>query len=658
MIAVALRSMGQRKLRTALTAIAILLGVAMIAGTYVQTDQIRAAFDDILQTANAGVDANIAPRTEFTSTFVSTQTIDARMVRRAARVPGVDRAAGEVFQMGSLVVDGRTVAPNYAPAMVIGMVGEPFNPLKLVTGRLPSASGEIVVNRKLADDEHLTVGRRVGVTSRTGIHPARLVGIVDFGNVASMGGATMIVAPHGRRAGVEPARGQGDEHRRLGGAGRHARADGAQPAGGAAAQPRGQDRRSRRPPTRRSRSTTASARSSSRCCWPSRAPRCSSARSSSSTPSRSPSRSAAASSRCSARSAPPAARSSPASAPRPRLLGVVASVAGLLGGLGFSKLLGGLFDAAGMGIPRGAMELAPRTIVIALIVGVGVTLAAALLPAVRATRVPPVAAMREDVAAEPAGTSRRRLAAVAVLGGLGAALLVQGLFGSGAASSRLAAMGAGSLLVFVVVAMTARHAVRPLAALVGWPLERLGHTTGELARENSTRNPARTAITAAALMVGIALVVFVAVLADGMKTSFTGAIDQRASADLIVTSDNGMPLPRAARDRIQYLPDVSTATAQYLDQVKVNGKPRARADRPGQRRRRRSRCATSTASGGSAAATSSSSGSGPARPSSRSSSPSSTASRSAGASGSPGRPATRRRSPRSPSTATPSSCRA
>ena len=120
MIAIALRSMGQRKLRTALTAIAVLLGVAMIAGTYVQTDQIRAAFDDILQTANAGVDANIAPRTAFTSTFVSTQTIDARMVRRAARVPGVDRAAGEVFQMGSLVVDGKTVAPNYAPAMVIG----------------------------------------------------------------------------------------------------------------------------------------------------------------------------------------------------------------------------------------------------------------------------------------------------------------------------------------------------------------------------------------------------------------------------------------------------------------------------------------------------------------------------------------------------------
>ena len=101
MIAVALRSMAQRKLRTALTAIAVLLGVAMIAGTYVQTDQIRAAFDDILQTANQGVDANIAPRTAFTSDFVSTQTIDERMVRRAARVPGVDHADGQVFQMGA-----------------------------------------------------------------------------------------------------------------------------------------------------------------------------------------------------------------------------------------------------------------------------------------------------------------------------------------------------------------------------------------------------------------------------------------------------------------------------------------------------------------------------------------------------------------------------
>ncbi len=571
MIAVALRSMGQRKLRTALTAIAILLGVAMIAGTYVQTDQIRAAFDDILHTANQGVDANIAPRTEFTSDFVSTQTIDARVVRRVARVRGVDRAAGQVFQPGSLVVAGKTVEPNFAPAMVIGMVGEPFNPLQLVSGRMPSASGEIVVNRKLADDEHLTVGQRVGVTSRTGIHPARLVGIVDFGNVASMGGATMIVAPmpdvqawnrlEGKVTGIVASAAPGVTPEQLVRnlrtalprslevkTGEQATADTSKQSDdsiGAFLKPvllafSGAallvgafiifNTFSITVAQRRREFALLRALGATR------------------------------------------AQVLAGVGVEAVLLGVVASVAGLLAGLAFSQLLGTLFDAAGMGIPRGAMELAPRTIAIGLAVGIGVTAAAAVFPAVRATRVPPVAAMREETAAEPTRTSRRRLAAVALFGLLGLVLLVQGLFGHGPASSRLAAMGAGSLLVFVVVAMSARHVVRPLAALVGWPLERLGHATGELARENSTRNPARTAITAAALMVGIALVVFVAVLAAGLKTSFTGAIDQRASADLIVTSDNGMPLPRAARDRIQYLPEVSTAAPQYLDQVMVNGK--------------------------------------------------------------------------------------
>jgi putative ABC transport system permease protein len=167
--------------------------------------------------------------------------------------------------------------------------------------------------------------------------------------------------------------------------------------------------------------------------------------------------------------------------------------------------------------------------------------------------------------------SRRRSALVALVGLGGAALLAHGLFGGGPASSRLATMGVGSMLLFVAVAMLARHVVRPLAALVGWPLERAGHATGELARDNAARNPARTAITAATLMVGIGLVAFVAVLAAGLKTSFTGAVGDRASADLIVSSDSSTPLARAAGTRIGRLPDVSTVAPQFLDQVKVNG---------------------------------------------------------------------------------------
>ena len=256
------------------------------------------------------------------------------------------------------------------------------------------------------------------------------------------------------------------------------------------------------------------------------------------------------------------------------MLGVVASVAGLLGGLGFSKALGGLFDAAGMGIPRGAMELAPRTIVIALAVGIGVTAAAAMLPAVRATRVPPVAACarrsppsRHRPSRKPAGRGRARRRSSASRSSCRACSA------AGAASSRLAAMG-----LRLAARVRRGRDDRALRRAIRWPRSSAGrssasaHATGELARENSTRNPARTAITAAALMVGIALVVFVAVLADGMKTSFTGAIDaarERRPRRDERQRDAAAGVPRGTAS--SSLPEVSTAAAQYLDQVKVNG---------------------------------------------------------------------------------------
>jgi putative ABC transport system permease protein len=572
MISAALRSLAQRKLRTALTAIAIVLGVAMIAGTYVQTDQIRAAFDQILQTANQGVDANIAPRTAFTSNFLTIPAIDERIVVRVRRVPGVERAAGEIYQPGSLVVRGKAIQPQFAPAMVLGMVGPPFNPMRIVTGRFPAASGEIAINRKLAEDNHLVVGARVGVTSRTGIHRARLVGVADFGDVASMGGATMIIAPRrdvqawngleGKVTSIVAAARSGVSPDELV---RHLRA----------ALPRSLEVKTG---AQASADTSKQINDSIGAFL---------------TPALLAFSGAAllvgafiifnTFSITVAQRRREFALLRALGATRAQvlagvgvealLLGAAASVAGLLAGLGFSRLLGTLFDAAGMGIPRAGVGLEPRTIAIGLTVGIGVTAAAAVVPAIRATRVPPVAAMRDEAAPEAPAPSRLRIALVALVGALGTALLMHGLFGGGPASTRLSTMGVGSLLVFVGVAMLARFAVRPLAAVVGWPIRRLGHATGELARDNATRNPARTAITAATLMVGIGLVAFVAVLAAGLKSSFTGAVTARASADLIVTSDNGAPLSLAAGSRIERLPGVSVTAPQYIDQVKVNGRP-------------------------------------------------------------------------------------
>ena len=571
MIAVALRSMAQRKLRSALTAVAILLGVAMIAGTYVQTDQIRTAMNDITRTANSGVDAQMSPRKAFTSTFGANDLIDQRTVVRASHVPGAADVQGELFQTGSLVVKGRTVEPKFAPAIVVSAMREPFDPLRNVSGRLPGQRGEVLVNRKLAQDEHLSVGQRVGVTTRTGIQHVRLVGIADYGNVASIGGATLIVAP---MADIQAwYRVEGKVSRILVSA-----AAGVQPPELVrdlqAALPRGVEiktgKQSAADDAKQANDSIGGFLTPALLAF-----------------------SGAAllvgafiifntfSISVAQRRREFALLRSIGATRRQVLvavgaealvLGVVASVLGLLCGLGFAQGLGALFDAAGWGIPRSGMQLALRTIVIGLSVGIGVTLLAALFPAVRATRVPPMAAMRDEALGEPPRSSRRRQAATALVGVAGLALLVEGLLGGGPASSRLTAMGLGSLLVFVGVALSARYVVRPLAAIVGWPLQRLGHATGELARDNATRNPARTAVTAAALMVGLALVVFVSVFAAGLKDSINGSIEDRAKAELVVSSDTMAPLSRAAGPRIDRVPAVLATAPQYIDEVQVNGR--------------------------------------------------------------------------------------
>ena len=322
--------------------------------------------------------------------------------------------------------------------------------------------------------------------------------------------------------------------------------------------------------------TTASAASSRRRCWPSRARPCSSAPSSSSTPSRSPSRSAGASSRCCAPWARPGGRCSRRRR-RGLVLGVTASVLGLLCGLGFARGLGALFDAAGWGIPRGGMQLAGRTIVI------GPCRGHRRHPRRRADprRARDPGAARGGHARRGAGRGAaaqlRRRVLTALVGLAGPRAL-----GPGPVRRRpgpAAGSGDGARLAARLRRRRAerRYVVRPLAAVVGWPLQRLGHATGELARDNATRNPARTAVTAAALMVGLALVVFVSVFAAGLKDSIDGAIADRAKAELVVTSDTVAPLSRAAGPRIDRVPSVVATAPQYLDQVQVNGRKSARS---------------------------------------------------------------------------------
>jgi putative ABC transport system permease protein len=255
-------------------------------------------------------------------------------------------------------------------------------------------------------------------------------------------------------------------------------------------------------------------------------------------------------------------------------IGVVASVAGLAAGLGFAAGVAKLFDAAGSSIPTAGLELRPRTIALGLGVGITITLISSLVPAARATRVPPAIALQEGARLPPGRFARLTPYLGALVLAIGLALLALGLFGSGPAVNRLLEMAFGAVLCFVGVALLSRYLVVPIAGAVGFPLERFSSVVGRLARENAQRNPGRTAITAAALMVGLGLVVFVAVFAAGLNASVSGSIDRLLTADLVVRTDTGFnPIPREAARDLARVPGVRASVPFTFDQVKVDGRP-------------------------------------------------------------------------------------
>src|SRR5829696_8533651 len=153
MISLALRSLGQRKLRTALTALAVLLGVAMIAGTYVQTDRIRGAFESLTQTVNRGTDVVITPREAFSSDLgAPAQTLGEEMAATVRAMPGVRLAEGQLTDSGSLVIGGEAVSTGFAPSVVASWSREPFDSFRYVDGGRPRRAGDVVIDDQLAAD--------------------------------------------------------------------------------------------------------------------------------------------------------------------------------------------------------------------------------------------------------------------------------------------------------------------------------------------------------------------------------------------------------------------------------------------------------------------------------------------------------------------------
>ncbi len=569
MISLVWRGLAERRLRSALTGLAILLGVAMVAGTYVQTDQIRHAFNDIEQTANQGNALVVTQRQAFQSDIsYALPSFPQSVADQLAVVDGVARAAGQLQESGSLVIGGRRVGSNYAPGIVMSDAGPPFDPLRYRGGRRPGA-GEISINAKLAADERLRIGQSVAVATRGGLQHVRIAGVFDYGDVSSIGGATIIVAP------LEAVQRWYGEQGRITSVVASAK-PGVSP-GALAHRARAVLPASLQVRTGSEQASHDAGRindSLGRFLTPLLLALAGAAllvgafiifNTFSITVAQRVREFALLRSLGATRGQLVAAVTGEA-----LLVGSVASVLGIGAGLGFAAGLGALFDAAGFGIPRSGMTLEPRTIAISLVVGIGVTLLAALVPALRATRVSPVAAL---AGTSPPSPRARRLAPwiAGLVTLLGLSALLAGLFGSGPATARMGGMAGGAVLVFVGVALSARWFVRPIASLVGLPIERVFKLPGRLARENAMRNPARTATTSAALMVGLGLVVFVAVFAAGLKTTIDRQMGDLLSADYVIAAAGVEPLPAGAGPAIERTAGVETSAAVLFDQVQVNG---------------------------------------------------------------------------------------
>jgi putative ABC transport system permease protein len=243
------------------------------------------------------------------------------------------------------------------------------------------------------------------------------------------------------------------------------------------------------------------------------------------------------------------------------VMGIFASVVGLFLGLALGKGLFKLFDAVGFTLPNNGLTFETRTIVVALLVGVLVTLVASLRPALRATRVPPIAAVREGATVPVGRFHRFRGIGAAGTAILGFAALLYGLFGSNLGTTQvLLWMGVGALLIFVGVALVSSRLVVPMARVLGWPATKIGGAAGSLARDNARRNPQRTASTAAALMIGLALVTLVATLAAGIIGTFNSAVDDLVVGQFyaITAQNNFSPIPTSAAAAAAKTPGLET----------------------------------------------------------------------------------------------------
>jgi putative ABC transport system permease protein len=570
-VAIAVRGIVARKTRGVLTALAVFLGVAMIAGTLMLTDSVNNSFDSIFAESNSEVAVSVKTKeTIEDSRGAPPPAFAAAVLDRVQAVDGVAEAAGGIFDPTVSVLDGagKRVGIIGPPHFAVSVVPDRFSPWTYAQGRPPSSAAEAAIDNFTAERQGWTVGDTVRVAGAGTSGSYRISGVARWGSGVELLGASLAILtlPEAQRLTGKPAKFDQIDIAAEGGVSPEDLKAAVRKAVPASLEVlTGKENAAKESQGFKEGfaimskallafgiialfvggfiifntfSITVAQRTREFGML----------------------RTLGAHRR----------QVLAAVLLEAAIVGLVASALGILGGIGFVAGIIALFKSFGLAIPSSGLVISPQTVVIALLVGSVVTIVASLVPARRATRVTPLEALRE-----PAGNrrpSRRRSIVGLVLLGLAVLLTAWGMFSTDSLTSASAFLGIGVLLLFLGVALLSGRLVGPLSAVIGWPLERFGGVPGQLAHENTQRNESRTATTAAALMIGLALVVFVATFASALSTSLTQALDRQFAGDLVLSnSDQFSRIPSQTAAAVGGIEGVAVASPVAGADARITG---------------------------------------------------------------------------------------
>lgn len=573
MFALTIKGLWAHKVRYALTGLAVVLGVAFMAGTMVLTDTMEKTFDGVFASANDGTDVIVRRAAAIDGEFTDARDrVPASLVADVTAVDGVRAARGSVQGFAQLVHADGSASDADALGVTVGanwIDDDGLNPFTLASGHAPTAANEVVLDARTATSEGWTIGDDLTVLTKAGPTTLRLVGTATYGDVDGLPGSTLVATDDataqalfgeaGQYDMVVVAAGDGVTSAEL--ADRLAAATGG-PASGLEVLTGDADTAVKQADFKDDLSffntflmafayvalfvgtfiiyNTFSIVVAQRM--------------------------------------KDLAMLRAIGAKRGQVLrsivleavavGIVAAAIGLVAGIGLSFGLRALLSGAGLDIPSGSIVVASGTVLTAFVVGVAVSVVSAVAPAVRASRVRPIAALR-DVAVDRTGTSAARTIVGLLVTGAGVTAFAAGVTADG--KSAVSFLGLGVLTVIMGVFTLGPVLVRPAMRVLGAPAARLG-ITGRYASENAQRTPKRTAATASALMIGVALVGFITILAASTSSSISAAVDKSFRADYVIESGSwNQGFATMIEDDLRAVPEVDELSPLRSAPAEVDG---------------------------------------------------------------------------------------